>query len=218
MKTYKVKAESRSETGKKVSKKLRNAGAVPCVMYGGDVNYNFTAQHKDFINMVYSPDVYLIEIDLDGKQHRAVVQEIQFHPVTDKIQHIDFVEVFEDKPFIVKLPVHLTGNSIGIKNGGKLRVNRRYLKVRGLLKDMPDVLTIDITKVRIGDTVKVGDLEYKNLTLLDPLSSMVMGVISSRVAAKGMAMPEEEEAEEEAVAEGEETTEGQEAATEESES
>lgn len=203
MKTYKVKGEKREETGKKVANRLRKAGKVPCVLYGGKENYNFTCMHKDFINMIYSPDVYLVEIDLEGEVHRGVVQEIQFHPVTDKILHIDFVEVFDDKPFVVNLPVVLTGNSIGIKNGGKLRVNRRYLKVKGLQKDMPDVLNIDITKVAIGDTVKVGDLNFENLTLLDPSTAMVMGVVSSRVAAKGMIVSEEEEE----AAEGEEAAE-----------
>ncbi len=208
MKTYQVKAEKREETGKKVSNRLRKSGKVPCVLYGGKENINFTAFHKDFINMIYSPDVFLIEIDLDGKVHKGVVQEIQFHPVTDKILHIDFFEVFDDKPFIVNLPVILTGNSIGIKNGGKLRVSRRYLKVKGLVRDMPDVLNIDITNVRIGETISVGDLSFENLTLLDPPTAMIMGVISSRVAAKGMMLEEEvegegEEAGEEAGEEGE---------------
>ena len=205
MKTYKVKAEKREETGKKVSNRLRKSGKVPCVLYGGKENVNFTALHKDFINMIYSPDVFLIEIDLDGKAHKGVVQEIQFHPVTDKILHIDFFEVFDDKPFIVNLPVTLTGSSIGIKNGGKLRVSRRYLKVKGLVKDMPDVLNIDITNIRIGETISVGDLSFKNLTLLDPSTAMIMGVVSSRVAAKGMILEEVEgeEAVEEGAQEGE---------------
>ncbi len=202
MKTYKVKAEKREETGKKVSNRLRKSGKVPCVLYGGKENVNFTALHKDFINMIYSPDVFLIEIDLDGKAHKGVVQEIQFHPVTDKILHIDFFEVFDDKPFIVNLPVTLTGSSIGIKNGGKLRVSRRYLKVKGLVKDMPDVLNIDITNIRIGETISVGDLSFKNLTLLDPSTAMIMGVVSSRVAAKGMMLEEVEGEGEEAVEEG----------------
>jgi large subunit ribosomal protein L25 len=202
MKTYKVKAEKREETGKKVSNRLRKSGKVPCVLYGGKENVNFTALHKDFINMIYSPDVFLIEIDLDGKAHKGVVQEIQFHPVTDKILHIDFFEVFDDKPFIVNLPVTLTGSSIGIKNGGKLRVSRRYLKVKGLVKDMPDVLNIDITNIRIGETISVGDLSFKNLTLLDPSTAMIMGVVSSRVAAKGMMLEEVEGEGEGAVEEG----------------
>ncbi len=213
MKTYKVKAEKREETGKKVSNRLRKSGKVPCVLYGGKENVNFTALHKDFINMIYSPDVFLIEIDLDGKAHKGVVQEIQFHPVTDKILHIDFFEVFDDKPFIVNLPVILTGSSIGIKNGGKLRVSRRYLKVKGLVKDMPDVLNIDITNIRIGETISVGDLSFKNLTLLDPSTAMIMGVVSSRVAAKGMMLEEVEGEGEEAVEEG--TQEGEAAQKEE---
>lgn len=214
MKTYKIKGEKRTETGKKEAKRLRKAGIVPCVLYGGKENHNFTAMHKDFINMVYSPDVFVVEIDLDGEMHRGVVQEIQYHPVTDKILHIDFFEVFEDKPFIVSLPIHHTGSSIGVKNGGKLRVSRRYLKVKGLLKHMPDVIEIDITKVTIGSTISAGELNFDNLEILDPPTAMVMGVVSSRVAAKGMIIEEDEEGEgaEAPTEEGEEGAEESEAA------
>lgn len=200
MKVYKLKAEKRGDVGKAASKRLRKEGKVPCVMYGGEKNISFSALHKDFINMVYTPDIFLVDIDIDGSVHRGVVQEMQFHPVTDKILHVDFVEVYEDRPFTVSLPIEFVGSSVGIKAGGKMRVNKRYLKVNGLAKDMPEKLKVDISKVGIGDTVNVSELSYDNLTLLDHPKAMVMGIVSSRVAAKGMILQEEEP---EAEAEGE---------------
>ena len=119
------------------------------------------------------------------------MQEIQFHPVTDKITHIDFVEVVDGKPVIATIPITLTGNSIGIRNGGKLRQRRRYLKVKGLAENLPDRLEIDITNVDIAEVIKVGDLNYPNLEILDPHRSMVVSVVSSRVAMKGMSLTEE---------------------------
>jgi large subunit ribosomal protein L25 len=137
------------------------------------------------------------------------MQEIQFHPVTDRIIHIDFVQIFPDKKVTVNLPIRLTGSSVGIRAGGKLRQRRRYLKVNGLIKDMPDRLEIDLTDLDIGDSLKIGDLTYDNLEILDPARAMVAGVVSSRLIAKGLreAVPEEgEEVAEEALAEGEDTS------------
>jgi large subunit ribosomal protein L25 len=171
-------------------------------MYGGDKNYHFYADHITFTKLVFSPDVHLVELDLDGKKHKAIIQEVQFHPVTDKIIHIDFVEVFDDKPVTATIPIQLVGSSIGVKNGGKMRQRRRYLKVRGLIKDLPERLEVDITNVDIGQVIKIGDLEYPNLEILDPHRSMIVSVVSSRVALKGMII--EEEGEEEEAAEGEE--------------
>ncbi len=136
----------------------------------------------------------------------AVMQDIQFHPVSDSIIHIDFVQVFPDKKVTVNLPVELTGSSVGIREGGKLRQRRRNLKVNGLIKDMPDRLEIDLSDLDIGDSMKVGDLSYDNLEVLDPPRAMIAGVVSSRLIAKGLreAVPEEgEEVEEEALEEGE---------------
>lgn len=164
---------------------------VPCVMYGGKENYHFFAGHIELSKIIYTPDVYVIEMELEANTIRGIIQEVQFHPVTDKILHIDFIQVFDDKPVIATLPVSLKGSSIGIKNGGKLRQRRRYLKVRGLLKDMPEYLDIDITNLDIGFTIKIGDLEYPNLEILDPHRSMVVSIVSSRVAMKGMAEGEE---------------------------
>lgn len=206
MKTFELALKNRKDTGKSATRKLRNEENVPCVMYGGDKIYHLYAHINSFLKLIYTPDVYLIFIDIEGDRHEAIIQDLQFDPVTDKITHIDFVEVTEDKPITIHLPVQLTGNSIGIKNGGKLRQKRRNLKVRALAKDLPEHLEIDITNVDISNVIKVGDLSYPGIELLDSDRSMVLSVVSSRVAMKGMTIDEPETA---AVAE-EETAEDEE--------
>ena len=191
MKVKKIKVTKREKLGKKETKRLRNEEMVPCVMYGGNSNYHFYAHENFFKKVVFSPDVYIVELDIEGETHKALMQEIQFHPVTDKILHIDFIEVFEDKPVIATIPIELTGSSIGIKNGGKLRQKRRYLKVKGLAKDLPDRLSIDISNVDVSDVIAVGDLTFKNLEILDPHRSMVVAVVSSRIAMKSMTIEED---------------------------
>ncbi len=193
MKTFEIKVSKRSEVGKKSTKKLRREDNVVCVLYGGKETIHFYAHENDLKDVVYTQHVYIVNIDIDGEKHNAVLKDIQFHPVTDKILHIDFVEVFDDKPVTIGVPVELFGNSIGIRNGGKLRFNKRYLNVKGLAKDLPDTLKVDITKINIGGVVKVNDLSFENLTLLEPASSLVVAVMSSRLAAKGLVASEEEE-------------------------
>jgi large subunit ribosomal protein L25 len=191
MKTIKISAEKRTELGKKSTRDLRKIDHVPCVMYGGAEVIHFHAHENDFRHLVYTPKAYIVEVSLDGKKHKAVMQELQFHPVTDKLNHIDFVEVFDDRPVTVEIPIELTGAAIGLKDGGKPRQRRRVLKVRGLIQHLPDTLEIDITDVGIGDVIKVGDLTYDNLEVLDPSRSMVYAVVSSRIS-KGMEMGEAE--------------------------
>ena len=206
MKTLEIKGSLRQSLGKKESRDLRNQGHVPCVMYGGEKNIHFSAHENQFKKLVYTPDVFLVKLDVDGQSFDAVMQDIQFHPVNDSIIHIDFVQVFGDRKVTVNLPVRLTGSSVGIRAGGKLRQRRRYLKVNGLIKDMPDRLEIDLTDLDIGDSLKIGDLDYDNLEILDPPRAMVVGVVSSRLVAKGLreAVPEEGEEVAAEVAEGEE--------------
>lgn len=214
MKTIAISAEKRTELGKKSTRDLRKADHVPCVMYGGAEVLHFHAHENDFRHIVYTPSAFIVEFDLDGKKHKAVMQELQFHPVTDKLNHIDFVEVFDDKPVTVEVPIKLVGAAIGLKDGGKPRQRRRVLKVRGLVENLPDVLDIDITDVAIGDVIKIGDLDYKDLEILDPSRSMIFAVVSSRIS-KGMEMGEAEaEAEAEAAdaAEAAEAAEGAEGA------
>ena len=206
MKTISISVEKRTELGKKSTRDLRKIDHVPCVMYGGTEVIHFHAHENDFRHLVYTHVAYIVEIKINGDVKKAVMQELQFHPVTDKLNHIDFVEVFDNKPVTADLPIQLVGVAIGVKNGGKTRQRRRVLKVRGLVSDLPDALDIDITDVDIGDVIKIGDLSYDNLEILDPSRSMIYAVVSSRVS-KGMEI-EEVEVE---VEEGEEVAEGEEA-------
>ena len=190
MKTIEIKGSLRTELGKKSSKKVRKEGNVPCVIYGKEQNVHFHAHENTFKNLIYTPDAHLVNLDLDGKEYKVVLQDVQFHPVSDKITHIDFIEVFDDKPLVVSLPIKVTGDSVGVKAGGKLRIKKRHLKVRGYVNDIPENLLIDITDVKIHHSVKVGDLTYDKIELIDPKITTVLSVATSRVVTK-----EEEEAE-----------------------
>jgi large subunit ribosomal protein L25 len=185
MKSIEINVSLRKDTGKKSSVALRKQGIVPCVMYGGKEVLLFSAHENDFRHLIYSSHVYLVKLNIDGKPYQAVLKDIQFHPVTDKLVHIDFVEVHDDKEVVVSLPITIIGSSVGIKAGGKLRQRRRYLKAKGLIKDFPETLEIDITDLNIGDAIKVSQLHFDRLELLDPKQAMVVGVTTSRLA-KGM--------------------------------
>jgi len=203
MKTIAISAEQRTEVGKKSTRDLRKIGHVPCVMYGGAEVLHFHAHENEFRNVIYTPNAYIIEIKINGDVHKAVMQELQFHPVTDKLIHIDFVEVSDDKPVTMEIPIRLVGAAKGLKDGGKPRQRRRVLKVRGLIEHLPDTLDIDVSDVEIGDVIKIGDLSYDKLEILDPKRSMIYAIVSSRVSMKGMEIIEPEAEGAEVEAEGE---------------
>ncbi|MBN2273915.1 MAG: 50S ribosomal protein L25 [Bacteroidales bacterium] len=200
MKSFNIKVTARKDLGKKESRKLRLNDQVPCVLYGGKENVYFSAHTNTFKDIVYTHDVFLINIDVEGKTHQAVLKEIQFHPVTDEIMHIDFMETAPDKITIVELPVNLVGSSVGVREGGKLRHRKRYLRIKGLISDMPDSVEIDISELNVGQSVLASDLSYDKLEILEPKRAAIVSVISSRLAAKGMG---EEPAVAEAAAEAE---------------
>ena len=197
MKSLTINASQRESVGKKATKALRNAGQVPCVIYGGDTIIHFAAPEIAFKNLVYTPDVHTVVIELDnGTKVNAILQDIQFHPVTDKILHIDFIQIFDDKPITIEIPFRTTGNSRGVRNGGVLRFNLRRIKVKGLSTDIPDYLEGDITNLKIGNKLFVSDLETDNFTILHPDNMVVCQVRTSRVAI------EDEEDEDEETEEG----------------
>lgn len=200
MKSIEIKADPREHYGKKSSNSLRAEGKVPCVMYGGKENLHFYAHENAFRKLVYTPEVYLVNLIIGDKSYKAVMKDIQFHPVTDHLQHIDFLQVFEDKPVTINLPIKITGESIGVKAGGKLRIKRRSLRIKGLAADIPDHFTIDITNIQIGESIKVGDLSFDKLEIIDNKRAMVVAVAVSRIS-----LQEEEEL---AAAEAEEGAEG----------
>lgn len=184
MKTIEIKTASRDHFGKKSTRSLRNEGNVPCVMYGGKEILHFYAHENEFRFLIYTPEVFIVNLKIDDKTYTAVLKDMQFHPVNDKLLHIDFIEVFDDKPVTINLPIKITGESVGIKAGGKLRVKRRNLKVKGFTKDFPEHLSIDITNLEIGQSIKIGDLSYDNLEIIDNKRAMIVAVATSRIALK----------------------------------
>ena len=184
MKTIEIKAVSREHFGKKSSNALRVENNVPCVMYGGKENLHFSAHENVFRGLIYTPEVYLVNLVVDGNEYKAIMKDLQFHPVTDKLLHIDFIQVTEDKPVIVDIPIRITGESVGVKAGGRLNLKRRTLKVKGMTKDVPEHLTIDITSLEIGQSIKIGDLTYDKLEIIDNKKAMIVGVAISRVVLK----------------------------------
>jgi large subunit ribosomal protein L25 len=199
MKTIEIKAISRSNFGKKETKSLRAEDKVPCVMYGGKENLHFYAHENEFRSLIYTPDAHLISLQIDGKSYNAILKDLQFHPVSDKLLHIDFIQVSEDKPVLIYIPIKISGVSPGVKAGGRLKINRRSLKIKGLTRDFPEHLDIDISNLEIGMSLKIGDLKYDNLLIMENKKSMIVAVATSRVVQK-----EETEAEVAPAAEGEE--------------
>jgi large subunit ribosomal protein L25 len=199
MKSVTIKGQKRESLGKKESKKLRAQELVPAVLYGGEDVVHFTVPFSELRKLVYTPSVYLIDIDIDGETHKAIMQDIQWHPVEELILHVDFMKVTDEKPVKISVPVKLNGLSKGVKAGGKLKQNLRFLKVKAFAKNLPDVIDVDVTKLGIGQSIKVGELTVGNLDFLDNKSNMVVSVITSRAAKSAMGnLPEEDE-----VAEGE---------------
>ena len=190
MKSIDLAAKVRKDLGKKHSIKLRKQGLVPCVLYGGGENMHFYAEEKSFRDLIYTNKVYLVNLDIDGKKYPATIREKQFHPVTEQLIHVDFQEINPQKDVVISLPVEITGNSIGIKAGGKMRQRKRYLRSRGLIDNLPDSIVIDITDLDIGNSILAGDLKFENFEIIEPSYSLVVGVISSRQAAKGSELPE----------------------------
>jgi large subunit ribosomal protein L25 len=184
MKTIEIKGSFRTELGKKSSKQIRKAGSVPCVIYGKEKNIHFHAPELSFKNLIYTPEAHLVKLNLDNTEINVVLKDIQYHPVSDKILHADFIEIFDNKPVIMNVPVKITGDSVGVIAGGKLSIKRRSLKIKGLPKDLPEHLTLDITNLKIHEGIKVGELSFDKIELLDPKKSMVLTIATSRVAAK----------------------------------
>ncbi|AWH73912.1 50S ribosomal protein L25 [Dokdonia sp. Dokd-P16] len=182
MKSVSIHGSKRESVGKKATKALRNAGLVPCVVYGGDTPLHFSAPELAFKELVYTPDAHTVEIELDGVTVKAILQDIQFHPVTDRILHIDFYQIFEGKEVTMNIPVHFTGNSRGVMNGGVLRKTNRVLRVKALPKDLPDYLVADITNLKIGNKLYIGALPQENITLMHPDNTVVCQVRTSRTA------------------------------------
>ena len=199
MKTLAISVKERQNVGKSNTRALRNQGNVPCVLYGGEKQVTFYAHENDFRKLVYTPDTFIAELNIDGSKVRAILQDIQFHPVTDKILHIDFLEIIEGKPITITLPVILEGVAPGVKNGGNLMFRRPKIITKGLAASLPDAITINIEHLKIGMFIYIKDIEMDGCEFLAPGNSVVVGVKTARAAIEEV---EEEEIEGEEGAEG----------------
>ena len=212
MKTFELKGEPRENFGKSAAKSYRSDGLIPCVVYGGNdqANINFVVKQSDLRKLIYTPDVYLINLNLGDNISQAILKEVQFHPVKEQILHIDFLHVFEDLPVEIEIPVRLEGLAVGVKAGGKLTLDSRKLKVRGLAANLPEILTVNVEHLQLGKSIQVEELEFENLELLNSKDTVVCRVQVVRASKLADSEIEgEEETDEDAAAEegGEETAE-----------
>ena len=180
MKSVSISGLSRTNVGKKDAKAVRNAGFVPCVLYGGKEQKTFSVKYNDLLPLVYTPEVLTVDLNIDGNHYKALMQEIQFHVLNDKVVHIDFLEMFDNKPVFIDIPVHTTGNSIGVKAGGKLTLNVRKLKVKALPANLPDSIEIKIDNLDIGKSIRVSEIAVNNIELLDTPNMVVVTIKATR--------------------------------------
>jgi len=184
MKSITIEGSERESVGKKATKALRDAGMVPCVIYGGSQPVHFAADERAFKNLVYTPNAHTVEVVLAGKKYNAILQDIQFHPVSDRINHIDFFQLSDDKEIIMEVPVNVVGTSPGVLLGGVLRLNQRRLKVKALPKHLPDFVEANITELQMGNKLYVTKIETNNFKLMHPDNTVVAQVRISRAAMK----------------------------------
>ncbi|MBO7612891.1 MAG: 50S ribosomal protein L25/general stress protein Ctc [Treponema sp.] len=198
MKSINVKGTARTATGKKASRDIRKAGAVPCNLYGeakGEnglpVAVSFSATQEELRKLVYTPEIYSVNLNIDGKEYKAIMKELQFHPVTDALLHVDFYEITETKPIIMEVPIKLNGLAEGVKAGGKLAASVRKLKVKAPYTAIPEKLNIDVTSLGLGKTIKVGELKFEGLELVTSPSVVVCQVKMTRSALSAAAKAQE---------------------------
>ena len=199
MKEISVKGQKRTATGKKASKELRKEGMVPCNIYGekkGEKGlpeaFAFAASFAELRKAVYTPEVYVVNLDIDGEAHKAVIKELQFHPTTDALLHADFYEVSEEKPITVGIPVKLNGLAQGVRDGGKLNLSIRKIDVKAAYKNIPEILNIDVTNLGLGKSIKVGELSFEGLELATPAQVVVCSVKETRASKSAAAAAEAE--------------------------
>jgi large subunit ribosomal protein L25 len=188
MKSFALSSEAR-EISKIANRALRNQGKVPCVLYGGEKQVYFSIKENDLDKLVNTPSVYIVEIDFEGTIYKAILQDIQFHPLTDRIDHVDFLQVFDDKEVTMNIPINFNGSAIGVKNGGNLLVRRRTIKTRALPANLPDAIEVNIDDLKIGKTIFVGDIRDDKYTYLAQDNAVIVGVKMAR----GAVLDEDEE-------------------------
>ena len=188
MKEFQLKGTSRKEVGKKATKAVRKSGNIPCILYGnGNVISTFQVTKNDVRKLVYTPEIFSVNLDVEGTKAVCILQEIQFHPVTDEILHIDFLQVSADKPVVMKVPVAPVGHAEGVKAGGRLVQNLRYLKVKAVYTDIPEKLDVNVEHLGLNKTIQVKDLSFDKLTLVDNPQNVVIAVRATRASAAAAA-------------------------------
>lgn len=185
MKSFKLAGALRTDLGKKASKALRTTEAIPAVLYGGESVVHFTVTQEAVRNLIYSPEIFVVELTIDGREIKAVLKDIQFHPVSDAILHLDFLQVSENKPVVVEVPVVLNGHAEGVRAGGKLALEMRKLKVKAPYTQIPEKLYIDVTNLGLGKTIQVGALSFDGLEIMNAKNAVVCAVKLTR-AARGL--------------------------------
>ncbi len=202
MKEINVKGQKREMTGKKATRLMRKEGLVPCNLYGEAKDENglpvalhFAIAATDLRKVVYTPHVYVVNLDIDGEAHTAVIKELQFHPTTDAVLHVDFYEVNETKPITIGIPVNLVGLAQGVRDGGRMNLSIRKINVTAPYKQIPERLDIDVTPLRIGKSIKVGELSFEGLELATSKEVVVCSIKMTRAASKNAAEETEEAAE-----------------------
>lgn len=200
MKHFKLSATVRKadQLGKKATKALRREALAPVVLYGGSETHHLVVKADDLNKLIYTPEIYLIELDVEGKQYKAILKDVQFHPVSDKTLHADLYEVSEEKPIVMNVPVILDGHAVGVRAGGKLVREKRTLRVRAAYNKIPENLVIDVNNLKLGKTIQVHELSFEGLELVDAPQAVVCGVKLTRAArGKDAAVDSEEDAGEE---------------------
>ena len=184
MKTVALTGELRSDLGSKYSRAMRNQGKVPCVLYGGGDHIHFFVYAPDFKALVYTPNTYKVQLTIEGKKYMAILHDMQFHPVNESILHADFLAVDEKNPITVSIPVTVEGNSPGVRAGGKLIQKIQRLKIKGLIKDIPDSIVINIDGLELGQSTKVKNVEVPNIQILDNKDNAVVSIKMTRNVVK----------------------------------
>lgn len=180
MKTVSMSGSLRENVGKKDAKKNRKDGKIPCVLYGGKDRLHFTMEDKSLFKIIFTPEVFFLKLTVDGKEYDAVLQDVQFHPTTDCILHVDFLELLPNKPVTIGIPVKLKGTAKGVTNGGILVNKYKKLRVMGLKNAIPEEVVLQVNDLDIGDSIKVKDIKIENVELLDAANSVVVGVRVAR--------------------------------------
>jgi len=181
MKQVSLSGSPRENVGKKDAKKHRKEGNIPCVLYGGKEQIHFVASDKAFRKLIFTPEVYIVNLEISGKTYNTIIQDVQYHPVTDNILHVDFLEIHPEKPVNIGVPVKIIGTAPGVLKGGKLILKTRKLKIQTLMQNLPDEITVSIDPLDIGDSVKVKDLAVENITFMDSPNTIIVGVRAARV-------------------------------------